>query len=906
MSTDIKRAPTSGVHAMSVTRSGYTVSASWKCSQWMTSSDNDHRVTGMRARWVLGIAPGTDPTVTWVYNEVGSTGSSHVTFSGFKSSYSRSSFWPMTKVKVSYITCTARGYNSFGSSSVPVSVTYKLATPREPTIAAYSVNAQGEISTAITTNAGTDRRERYDTEYYWYVRNSKTGAYLKKVHTTSTSTSIALTVNASGYQALGTGYIQCTCKARSRGLAGNSDWVERKYYLSWPNAATIKSVDTPSSTTGTVIAYIKTNSTTTHPATKVQLQGLVDVEYDTIAEASAAASEWADVGGMDDGQCSALAVPVADVRPTTEGRHSWLRVKSTGPLDTLVRYSKPVELKKMYRPAYTAAGDPVRILDAHAGEDGESAVVLMGWAPGSNTDNSTGTELSWSSEQDTWRSTDEPNVFNVLYNDGNVTRGGTTYHGSATITIKGLEKGQTTYIKARRYYEGADATTYSSYSNTAMVTPAIVPSEVVLEAPAYVPSGSGVTLTWTYESDATQDAWRVMCGGKVVASGRNALGTCTLDAERVASLATNNALELSVSVSMGGVWADSDARTVTIVEPPTLTATTAATLTAQPMAISATCDVANATLAVIVTSDGTSGDMPDGVRTQADGDVVWSGVVAPQWTNNAATVTLPDGCDFVDGADYTVTVRATDPTTGLSSETVTAQTTVAWAHQAPDPSESVTVTPDPAAKSATLTLAAPTGSVGTDVYDIYRLTQDGAQLIGEGWPLSATVTDAYAPYGDGMALAYRVACRTADGDVQFADVSYQMGGSAIRFDWAGQSVELPYNIAISDGYAKDVDVHEYLDGSTDAFFNEGIRRTAKLSTDVLRLTDADTIAAVLDLAHHVGPAFVRTPTGAAYEADVQVESVAPTSQLAAVSIDATEIRLTPAYQLPPYNVVEEE
>ena len=94
---DIRKAPTSGVHAMSVTRTGYNVRASWKCSQWMTSSDNDHRVTGMRARWALGIAPGTDPTVTWEY-EMSSTGGSHATFSDFKSSYSRSSFWPMTKV----------------------------------------------------------------------------------------------------------------------------------------------------------------------------------------------------------------------------------------------------------------------------------------------------------------------------------------------------------------------------------------------------------------------------------------------------------------------------------------------------------------------------------------------------------------------------------------------------------------------------------------------------------------------------------------------------------------------------------------------------------------------------------------------------------------------------------------
>ena len=316
--------------------------------------------------------------------------------------------------------------------------------------------------------------------------------------------------------------------------------------------------------------------------------------------------------------------------------------------------------------------------------------------------------------------------------------------------------------------------------------------------------------------------------------------------------------------------------------------------------------MANATLAVIVTSDGTSGDTPSGIVTQARGDVMWSGVVTPEWTNGAATVTLPEGLAFVDGAGYTVTARATDPTTGLSSETVTAQTTVAWSHQAPNPAGFVTVTPDPEAMSATIALSSPTGSTSTDVYDIYRLTQDGAQLIGEGYPLSVTTTDAYAPYGTGMELAYRVACRTADGDVAWADVPYELDGSAIRFDWSQRHVDLPYNIAISDGYAKDVDVHEYLDGSTDAFFNEGIRRTAKLSTDVLRLTDADAIAAVLDLAHHVGPAFVRTPTGAAYEADVQVESVTPTHELAAVSVNATEVRLTPAYQLPPFNVVDGE
>ena len=905
MPTTITKKPTGGVSSLHVKRgSGYRVEAGWKVPKSLTN-DSDHRTTELGITWSLGIK-GTDPKhAVTLYNETATAAAINLNaFDAGKKSYTRASFYPLTKTRLHYVTCKVRAHNSEGWSPLVPSVTLSFEKPRKPYVRPYAVSAQGVISTTLVTNAGTDRYDRYDTEYYWTVRNSKTGQTLLKEHDTTRDTEHSFSYNAAAYQSLGTGYIQCTLKARSRGLAGVSEWAERSYCLSFPNTPVIGDIDAPEGLTGIVVAYVTTNHTKRHPVTKVQLQALVDVEYATIEEASAASSEWDDVGGSDDGKCTALAVPVAEVRPTTAGRHSWLRVKSTGAIEsTLINYSEPKELDTLYRPAYSAQGDTVTILDGHAGADGESAVMLLGWQDSS----STGTELSWSNELDTWRSTDEPDTFNVLYDDGEVTRDGTTYAHSATITIKGLDEGQTTYVKARRYHAGADATTYGPYSEAYMVTPAQVPTSVVLDVDGFVAEGSDITATWTYDGGATQDAWVILDGSGIpVTEGKNALGTATIDAERAASHTVDGALTLSVMVSMGGAWVTSEPKTVTIVEAPTLTATTAATLTAQPMQISATCDAADATLTVIVTADGVSGDMPYGMDAQARGDVVWSGVVEPEWVNGAATVTLPEGRAFVDKAGYTVTVRATDPSTGLSSETVTAQTSVAWSHQAPDPAGCVTVTPDPTSKSATIALAAPTGSVSTDCYDIYRLTGDGAQLIGQTYPLDETVTDAYAPYGDGMALAYRVALRTADGDVQWADVPYEMGGSAIRIDWAGQSVELPYNIAISDGYAKDVDVHEYLDGSTDAFFNQGIRRTAKLSTDVLRLEDADTIAAVLDLAHHAGPAFVRTPTGAAYEADVQVESVAPTSQLAAVSVNATEIRLTPAYQLPPYNVVEEE
>jgi hypothetical protein len=156
-----------------------------------------------------------------------------------------------------------------------------------------------------------------------------------------------------------------------------------------------------------------------------------------------------------------------------------------------------------------------------------------------------------------------------------------------------------------------------------------------------------------------------------------------------------------------------------------------------------------------------------------------------------------------------------------------------------------------------------------------------------------------------MTHYYRIACRTADGDVEWYDAPYEMGGSVLRIDWQGGTVELPYDLAISDGYGKDVDLHEYLDGSKDAFYNQGIRRTAKLATTVLRLEDPATIAAVKELAHFVGPAFVRTPDGSAYEAHVEVTDMTPTHELSSVSISATEVALTPAYQLPTYNVDDE-
>lgn len=916
--------PLAGVASLAVKRGANDrkLTATWKVPSSLTKGTKKaDPATKLTVTWSLGIA-GKDPKKVEIIKKL-SDHDSMVNLDAFnagKKSYNRNSFYPMTTLTLASVTCAVVAANKGGSSPKKPSTTYKFVAPDKPVVGSFSMNSEtGVVSATITAAASSGTKERYDTEYYFTVKRSDTGQTLANVHNTFTGATQNLSYNLSGYQSLPVGaYVQFYAYARSRGYAGASAWTTpREFYVSRPNVPTISKVSVPSKRSqDRVTATIKTEQTKQHPVTAVQLQALADVAYATREEVEAASAQWQDVGAPDDGSCTALSCLVEDVLPATAGNHSWVRVKSWYLVeDALVSYSRPEEVKDLYVPATTVTADSVVIIDAQSGEDGTTALVTLAWAPTGTTDTSDGTELSWSDQPDTWRSTDDPETYEVTYDDGHVTHGGVSYQSSATIAIKGLDEGATTYIKARRYKDGDSGLVYGPYGDMATVIPSVAPASVVLDVPGFVPEGSGITCTWTFSGGSPQTAWQLLLDdGTVIAEGTDAMGAATIPADRAASLATGGALTIGVAVSTGGAWVQSTAKTVNIVPKPTFAVTPSATYTAQGdgIQIPATCSAAGASVALTVTSRGTSGDGPAGMVIQATGDVIWSGVVLPEWSGGAASIRLPAGLDFVDGTEYQVTATATDPATGLVSEQVTATFGVAWSHQAPDPDGCVTLTPidtydteGNSVKAVRIDLVPPSTSVATDCYDIYRLTNDGAQLIGETWPLTASAIDQYAPYGDGMEHYYRIACRTADGDVEWYDAPYEMGGGVLRFDWSGGMVELPYDLAISDGYGKDVDVHEYLDGSTDAFYNQGISRTAKLATTILRLDDPDTIAAVKELARFVGPAFVRTPDGSAYEAHVEVTDMTPTHELSSVSISATEVNLTPAYMLPTYNVEDE-
>lgn len=912
-------APTIGVKSLTIKRDGSTFKASWKVPGDLENKKKANHADNLIITWLLGI-PGKDPKDYDKTHSINDTNDT-TNINNYKTkskTYTLNSFYPRKAngPKLSYITVKVHPTQgkTKGTKKSVESETFNLKPPKKPTISGWSINAEtGEVSATITAVANHGIHDRYDTEWYFSAVNSTNNQELvATTHGTFTGTTKTLTVDCSGYQSLAYGqYIHITAKARNRGLAGNSGWAyATDYYLSFPALVTITGVSIPDKTaTGKATVSITTNATTEHPITRVKLQKLTDVPYATDAEvAQADESEWSDTGAVDNANCTALTTLVGGLAPETEGYWSWVRVLSWYAVEnTLKRSSKPWRLDALHKPA-PVASNAIVIASAEPGEDGTTAVVDVAWQPSGTTDNSTATELSWSDQLDTWRSTDEPSTYQFEWEDGgSIVVDGTTYLHHATVTIKGLDEGKPTYVRARRVREG-DVTTYGAYTDPASIIPSVAPASVVLDVDRFVAAGSGVRFQWTFSGGSPQTAWQLVTSdGQVMAEGEDAAGSAEVDAARVAELATNDTVSVAVSVSTGGAWVTSEYKDVTIVQPPTLQLAPVGTVTAQPMQLTITTDASEIRAMVTVTSDGISGQTPLGSVPQPQGDTIWSGSFEPPVSSGAATLTLPDDVDLRDEGDYTVTVGVVDLSTGLASETASSTASVEWAHQAPYPDGAVTVTPidtiDPdgaRTRAVRIDMEPPTGSVATDVYDIYRLTADGATLIGQSWPLTSSVVDQYAPFGSGMELAYRIACRTADGDEAWTDVPYVLDGDVIRIDWPSGPVELPYNLAIADGYGKDVSVSAYLDGQRDAHFNQGVSRSGKLSTDIIRLLNQRTVALVRDLARYAGTAFVRTPDGSAYEAVVQVTDMSTTGAITAVTLDAQEVRLTDAHMLPPW------
>lgn len=1009
--TDIVKKPTVAVSNLGapVRQSGFVMKADWKTPAAMVNNKSGSRATALDIIWSIGI-PGSDPNrVIKTDNERATTSSINLnSFVVGKKTYNRTSFYPFAgKPKLDYVTCRVVSRNEKGAGRSTQNTRW-FGYPRTPTISDFTFNAEsGELSCTIETNAGTDYNERYDTVYNMSVYYSNTEITSQISAGSTTSTSFTLTFDDSAYAARDYGdYAKVTVTAYARGFRGDSPIARKDFYIAYPSKATINSVDVSGkSSSDKCTVFISTNSTKEHPVDSVKLEYLANCDYPS-EERIPGGADWQQTDIIDDAQCSAMALPVSDLIPEP-GKYSWIRLKTFHANETVLhRYSDPVRVRQLETPVASAVDDKIQIVSALPGEDGKSAVIHIVWNDG--TIESTGTELSWATEEDAWKSTKDPDDYTFEWSDGAETIEGVEWPDSATITIKGLSEGEKYYVKARRFSAG-DQTTYSEYSNQVTVITSERPESVIATADRYVPRGSGLNVYWTFSANGLQTNWQIVKNDKtVIVEGEGAIGSTQISAERLESVADNGLLTFTVQVSTGSGFVVSEEKTVTLIDQPTLSVSTSEMMVRQPYEFVAIASVPS-DLIVVVTSQGASGQFPDGVKRQTEGDTIYSDVISPEWiagyarttdvkykdkryftksgdvyelvvpesdagqidpTINpaaegwyeeidsiSATVTLPPQLDFWDLGSYSVSVIAVDRQTRLKSSESVASFSVLWDHQAPTPEtrETYTLSEDAVVydsknyyeynseeqtytavitdgsenpseegwyevtateyviltpmnyvdeggfhhQAVQIELLPPPNSNDTDVYDIYRMTPDGVQLIGQSFPLSQITVDEYAPFGEDMTNSYRIAVRTADGDVAFTDFPYVLQGTGLRLDWAEGSVEYPYGVSIGDSYTKDVDIRQHLNGSVGGYWNQGTKRKGTLNTDLIKIIQSADIERTRRLARYAGAVYVRTKEGTAFEADVQVTDLSLKNQaIMSVAIDANEIDTTEEFMLP--------
>ncbi|MBQ9005959.1 MAG: hypothetical protein IJ092_06265 [Atopobiaceae bacterium] len=904
------------------TRNDNEMTSSWRTSSWSTNDDNNRRFQGIDA-WFIFNASWYKPKKSvesrssqrYVYGDVVWVRDGEM-MTEFTQRYDRNAYHPVKPGRyLNSVTVQAAGWNERGFGP-RVSQSYWFGLPRAPKVAVPEVNPDnGTLMCEITPAKKDDTLERYDTQYCVIRQDSanrnnafKKAQMVTKVSgkpswvTTRTDDPINTEYDLWECGTLGINqWVKFTIRAISRGLKGNSAVSERTHVFAYPHYGTITQITHTDLGPGGVltvrVSVGDANSRAYRPVDEVKLQMLRNTDAATVAEA-AFADGWSDVdGAVDDDGTFGFSVPVTNAMPD-RGKRTWFRAVTKH--DILTLNGAPYQAAQLYRAAPTAEDDVVTVDSVTSGADGESLVVVLGWS----NDDSTGTEVSWSAKGDAWESTEPPSTFQVTWKDPASKVAGKA--NSASLVIRGLEEGEPVYVKARRYLERESGTSYGKYATPAAAQfpaiPATRPSDLVLTAPGFVTRGSGIPLTWTYNG-GEQTSWAVysMPGRKALAGGDGTAGSCT-----VPSPDDDESLRLLVSVTTGGEWTDSNEAEVSIADAPTVGVEVAPELASQPVEAAVTSDSADTRLVMVLRADGVSMGTPSGVEVQAEGDVLWSDVVTPEWVESeggySAEVTLPSGLALVNTASYTLTAKAVSTVTGLSSEEAEAAFTVAWSHTAGVPSG--TVEADGSLMRARIAVTAPEGALEGDTCDVYRRTPDGSYLIASDVAFGSTVIDRYAPYG-GVDLYYRLATRTADGDTEFTDVKYELPGHGMRFDWAKRSLALPYNVEHSDSWAKDFEERQHLDGSVAGRWNPAVSRRVKLDSDVIRKLGSAEMELVRELAQYPGAVFVRLSNGCAFEANVDVDEVRGSSSAAIpVSLTATEVGLTEEFMVPIDAVIE--
>ena len=265
-------------------------------------------------------------------------------------------------------------------------------------------------------------------------------------------------------------------------------------------------------------------------------------------------------------------------------------------------------------------------------------------------------------------------------------------------------------------------------------------------------------------------------------------------------------------------------------------------------------------------------DRPD--ETEYDGYDGETIVIKNQIGENEMTFEEEDLIGSLDdGASYRITATAKD--SFGQSATKSIEFVVHWTHQAIVPSATVV-----AENGIVKITPTATGALSTDTADIYRLSADKPQLIYKGASFGTTYVDPYPTIGEygGHRIVFKTANGdyiTEDGQLAVTDFGYEQedyieSEYGIIIDFPYGTLNLLYNIDVSNTWEKDFQETKYLGGAVQGDWNPSVSRTATVGGALITLLNQEEIALMRRLATYSGMCHVRTHDGSNYSANVQV------------------------------------
>lgn len=578
---------------------------------------------------------------------------------------------------------------------------------------------------------------------------------------------------------------------------------------------------------------------------------------------------------------------------------------------------------------------PENVTAEPSGREGEALLTWdWSWADANRA------EISWSTNEYAWESTEEPSTYIV-----------DSVH-AAQWRVSGLEPGNIYYFRIRLLQVTDETTVYGDYSETKEVNLTTSPEAPVLSLSAAVlTEGEELTASWGYvTTDGTEQATADICeysisydltedssivqgktyyelddddypvfvpvGSPVAADldeyyeRTETYGEVVGQAQTAQHAAINTEgwtagethyLCVRATSESGAVSPWSDPVPVYVAEPISISIS-ATNLVTEAIGDRSVLSLKEMPLTATITGAGAGGTTTliverlhdyhmlrpdDSVKDGFEGETI---CFHRQLGEDEISIAQPQYGVFDDGASYRLIAMVED---GYGqSATDELEFEVHWTDQAIEPTATVETEGDVAVIKAIAGTNTPAGSK----CDIYRLSYDKPQLIVQNGDFGTDYVDPYPALGENA--GYRCVCITENGDYitagnkpAWVDVPVMIDEQGIVVDFNGKRVVLPYDISLSNRWTKDFKLTQYLGGSQRGDWNPAVKRTGTFNVSLW--ADDEEAELMRDLAVWTGICHVRTPEGSAFTADVQVSESKSMQKWNVVSFTLTITEVDP-------------